>query len=307
MVLGAQQESGYGALLLYSSADGCQWTSAGVIGTSQEYQMIECPDLFMLNEKMVLLYCPQHRDNAVDDCIDSFSVYRVLQNVSENMEHINLDAEWTRLDEGFDFYAPQTFLTPDGRRILLAWMSRIEGKEESSFAAHEPRIHCLTMPRELFLCGSRLCQRPIRELQNLTGISVLPQRSENGQCCYPKTRAFRLTPESKGLCDEVRVVLHEGEWSFHYDACTNRAQVCRRRWTDAGQDVRSISLLELKTLELWCDQSSAELFLNNGEYVFSARISPDAQRPSVVLSGVSADAVHVTQLPENLYQLFPDE
>ena len=76
----------------------------------------------MLNEKTVLLYCPQHRDNVVDDCIDSFSVYRVLQNVSENMEHINLDAEWTRLDEGFDFYAPQTFLTPDGRRILLAWM-----------------------------------------------------------------------------------------------------------------------------------------------------------------------------------------
>ena len=57
----------------------------------------------------------------------------------------------------------------------------------------------------------------------------------------------------------------------------------------------------------WCDQSSAELFLNNGEYVFSARISPAAQRPSVVLSGVSADAVHVTQLPKNLYQLFPDE
>lgn len=83
--------------------------------------------------------------------------------------------------------------------------------------------------------------------------------------------------------------------------------MCRRRRTDAGQDVRSISLLELKTLELWCDQSSAELFLNNGAYVFSARISPDAQRPSVVLSGVSADAVHVTQLPENLYQLFPDE
>ena len=212
--------------------------------------MIECPDLFMLNEKMVLLYCPQHRDNVVDDCIDSFSVYRVLQNVSENMEHINLDAEWTRLDEGFDFYVPQTFLTPDGRRILLAWMSRIEGKEESSFAAHEPRIHCLTMPRELFLCGSRLCQRPIRELRNLPGISVLPQRSENGQCCYPKTRAFRLTLESKGLCDEVRVVLHEGEWSFHYDACANRAQVCRRRWTDA---------------------------------------------------------VHVTELPEHLYQLFPDE
>ena len=30
------------------------------------------------------------------------------------------------LDDGIDFYAPQTLLTPDGRRIMIAWMQNWE-------------------------------------------------------------------------------------------------------------------------------------------------------------------------------------
>lgn len=52
------------------------------------------------------------------------------------------------MDEGYDFYAPQTFVDAQGRRIMLAWMSRFSDAQEVEFAK-DGHIHCLTMPREL--------------------------------------------------------------------------------------------------------------------------------------------------------------
>lgn len=310
MVLGAQQDSGLGAIPLYTSTDGWHWTYSHTVGTSQEYQMIECPDLFSLDEAEILLYCPQYRDNTTDVSLSSFSAYKVLESAPDpDASPTNLDSGWYLLDEGFDFYAPQTFLTPDGRRVLLGWMSRMEGDEEASFAAREPRIHCLTMPRELFLLENRLCQRPVREMQQLSGPCVEPEWQDERSCLYrPTTRAFRFTLNSPTLCDDVTLTLHDGEWRFHYDASAQQAQVRRRRWTEIGDDLRSITLSSLTGLELWCDQSSVELFVNGGEHVFSARISPSSPHPSLLVTGISRNvSVQLMQLPESLYQYLPKQ
>lgn len=81
MVLGVQQNNGFGAILLYASPDGLQWAPHCIVGISQEYQMIECPDLFPLDGKKVLLYSPQYRDNATNSSLNSFSVYKVFGNM----------------------------------------------------------------------------------------------------------------------------------------------------------------------------------------------------------------------------------
>ena len=310
MVLGAQQRNGFGAVLLYTSMDGFQWAPYGTVGLSQEYQMIECPDLFVLGEKKVLLYCPQHRDNATDSALNSFSAYKVLDDQPDAMpQQTDLDIDWQRLDEGFDFYAPQTFLTPDGRRVLLGWMSRMEGEEETAFAEKEPRVHCLTMPRELLLQGNRLCQRPVKELRQLSGTLVPANKTQVNESFYHlTTRAFRFTLENLDFCEHLCLTLHDGEWRFEYDVSSHQAQVCRRRWIDSGEDLRSIFLPELTGLELWCDQSSVELFLNNGEFVFSARICHTAAHPSLRAVGISGEiSAQLMLLPENLYQYLPKE
>lgn len=309
MVLGAQQDSGFGAVPLFTSLDGLQWTYSHTVGTSQKYQMIECPDLFLIDGAEVLLYCPQYRDNVLDAALSSFSVYKVLKPVPETeWSPIDLNDGWRLLDDGFDFYAPQTFLTPDGRRILLGWMSRMEGDEEVCFAAREPRIHCLTMPRELFLRDNQLCQRPVRELQQLSGIPVEPEHQADGYLYCPTTRAFRFTLNNQLPCGDLSLKLNDGEWGFHYDASAQQIEVRRRRWADAGEDVRSISLDQLTGLDLWCDQSSVELFVNDGEYVFSARTDPSALYPSLLVTGMPRKtSAQLTLLPDNLYQYLPKE
>ena len=109
MVLGAQRQNDLGAVVLCTSPDGLHWSPGGAIGLSEEYQMMECHDLFELDGAPVLLYCPQHRDNTADATLDSFSVGRVLEQWPDAARPLDLDTGWQRLDDGFDFYAPQTF------------------------------------------------------------------------------------------------------------------------------------------------------------------------------------------------------
>ena len=118
-----------------------------MLAAAEHHEMIECPDLFRLNGQDVLLYCLQRRDNAVDQVISAHSAYRLVDfdTRTGTISKIDLEHGYETLDAGFcTFFAPQTFEAPDGRRLLLAWMSRMDDGQERVFAEGEPRIHCMT-------------------------------------------------------------------------------------------------------------------------------------------------------------------
>ena len=61
-----------------------------------------------------------------------------------------------------DFYAPQTVLAPDGRRIMIGWMQNWDSCSMRS--PEDPWFGQMSLPRELSLKNGRLYQRPVREL-----------------------------------------------------------------------------------------------------------------------------------------------
>lgn len=75
--------------------------------------MIECPDLFRLNKNDILLYNLQQRDNIKNEPLHSFSVYKIgkFNEVTGKFNDTDLDNNYTLMDKGFDFFAPQTFLS----------------------------------------------------------------------------------------------------------------------------------------------------------------------------------------------------
>ena len=141
MVIGAQMKNGRGSVALCSSKDAENWKFELVLAKSKEYEMVECPDYFQVDGQGILLYCPQHRDNESDSSLCSFSAYKefgfndIVSGKIEDSNVQNLDEGRKKMDQGFDFYAPQTFTSPDGRKILFAWMSRMEEEEEKLFGA----------------------------------------------------------------------------------------------------------------------------------------------------------------------------
>ncbi|GAA3333610.1 hypothetical protein GCM10020331_098320 [Ectobacillus funiculus] len=82
------------------------------------------------------------------------------------MIHSNFShGEFTELDYGHDFYAVQTLLDDQGRRIAIGWMDMWESPmptKEHGWAG------ALTLPRELTLADDgKLAMNPVSELAML--------------------------------------------------------------------------------------------------------------------------------------------
>jgi beta-fructofuranosidase len=77
--------------------------------------------------------------------------------------------ELHELDAGFEFYAPQTMHTSDGRRLLVGWMGVPDGEEMLQPTLASGWIHQMTCLRELEFIDGQLYQRPLRELTALRG------------------------------------------------------------------------------------------------------------------------------------------
>lgn len=155
---------GSGELLLYRSEDALTWHYRGVFASCKNRYgtMWECPDIFLLDGKAVLLHSAHemraeglefHPGNGtvchIGHCEDGYS--RFIDETVHSIEY------------GLDFYAPQTIQTEDGRRILIAWMQSWES------AACQPEglpfFGQMTIPRELRVKNGRLCQWPVREIE----------------------------------------------------------------------------------------------------------------------------------------------
>lgn len=269
MVIGAQLLNKKGAVLRYHSQNGLQFTFQDQIGQSEKYQMIECPDLFSLNGNSVLLYGLQERDNN-DNCLDSHCVYLV-----NNFSHLD---EGLPIDYGFDFYAPQTFVDPQGRTIMLGWMSRLSDEQENILKSQAPHIHCLSMPRVLTIKNKQLYQQPIEEMYQLIG------KQKSLQEDISRLFYLRLTESSHfhlNINQEMKLHYHDGLLTlYRYD------------WSQNCYESKEVRIASFNNMEIWSDTSSFEVFINDGKYVFSLRSLPRSETIKVLFVGAGSPLIH---------------
>ena len=272
-----------------------------MLAKSEQFEMIECPDLFELDGKSVLLYNPQNRDNEKDEDICSFSAYKLeeFDEESGTFQDGKLDFRYEKMDAGFDFYAPQTFEAPDGRRILFGWMSRMEAEQEKVFSENEPNIHCMTLPRELSVKGRMLCQKPIRELYDLLGEEIPMVRNHNRWKAEETGRTFYMhIQRGAGEQDEdIQVIFHQREAGIIYRAAEKKLTLFRKNWVNGMIEEKTENTGTLEELEIWSDHSSMEIFVNEGQNVFSSRIYPQNHNTEIILEGnLREEEMHICKI-----------
>lgn len=113
MVCGSSR-GGMAQAMLYQSEDMIHWEFFSVLAESRgEWgYMWECPDFYPAGDKYVLMFSPMGAGERT-------SVYLVGDfdyKTGKFTYHTSGEIDW-----GFDFYAPQSFLSEDGRRILVGW------------------------------------------------------------------------------------------------------------------------------------------------------------------------------------------
>nr|WP_239454196.1 glycoside hydrolase family 32 protein [Bacillus suaedaesalsae] len=156
MVVGTGKDE-VGKALLYQSADLIKWEYRGVLAESDGSlgYMWECPDLFKLQEKYILVLSPMK---------DGWQNRYLVGDLSYETGKYTKEAEHL-LDYGFHFYAPQTFEDESGRRILIGWMDMWETtmpSQKNGWAG------AMTLPRELTLSeNGTLRIQPVKELEML--------------------------------------------------------------------------------------------------------------------------------------------
>ncbi|KAA1036570.1 glycoside hydrolase family 32 protein [Macrococcus equipercicus] len=282
-VIGAQRLDQTGTIVVYRSPDFKDWEFVSELKTDYTDfgYMWECPDYFELDGHDVILFCPQGVEadgEQYKNIHQSGYLLGTLDKETFQMTH----GDFIELDHGFDFYAPQTTLAEDGRRLLIGWM----GLPDTAYPTDAYNwANCLTIPRELTVEDGRLRQRPLKEWQKRRGTVETAEG-------YAMKHNIKLHPY-EGNCYELLVDIIENESTeFYIELRVSKKESTllsynqrERRFTldrsESGQlagdeDTRRSVVLEhdLRHIQVFMDESSIEIFLNHGERVMTARIFP---------------------------------
>lgn len=280
MVVGAQSLQMCGKVVLFSSVDLENWTFHDAIagsnmnGLGDFGYMWECPDLFPLDGKDVLITSPQgiEADGYLYNNLYQAGYFiGKFHEQAAKFEH----GHFTELDRGFDFYAPQTTLDDAGRRILFAWMGVPVENEEDHPTIQNHWIHCMTLPRVLTLKDGKLYQNPVEELKKLRLDEVIHEQVN------VSADTVQL-PEVNGPAIELVIAGIHGNYAsfeiifsdtcrFIYDSSNQSVTFERKSFVEDKVETRSCELASLENIRLFKDTSSIELFLNDGQEVFSSR------------------------------------
>ncbi|GGB11123.1 glycoside hydrolase family 32 protein [Macrococcus hajekii] len=283
-VIGAQRDNMTGTIVVYQSPDFQHWTFTGELATDYEDfgYMWECPDYFELDGQDIVLFCPQGIEPAGDAFNNIYQSGYLMGHLDKENFNFSHD-HFIELDNGFDFYAPQTTLGPQGERILIGWM----GLPDTDYPTdNENWAHCLTLPRVLSVENHKLMQRPLPALTQLRGTVETAEG-------YAMKHNVKLHPY-EGDCYELIVdVLENESTEFYIELRVSKKESTRLIYNQAdkcftldlfdsgklGQSLKSYTrsvILEadLKKMQIFVDESSIEIFLNDGEKVMTSRIFP---------------------------------
>ncbi len=155
-----------GRIAYYTSKDGFDWTFKGILAENNgRFGTIwECPDFFELDGKHVLICSPMNMRKTRTKYNPGNGTMCLIGTFDEENTKL-IEENDQPVDGGIDFYAPTTILTPDGRRVMIAWM---QNWETIVYGAKKfPWYGEMTIPRELHVRDNHLYQTPIRELDGL--------------------------------------------------------------------------------------------------------------------------------------------
>ena len=173
-----------------------------------------------------------------------------------------------------------------GRRILVGWMGIPE--EEDYPTTENGWLHCLTLPRELKLENGKLYQVPIEEMEKIRGEKSEFSGVIKGKKEISNGTVYELKAEFSNISSDFGIKLRAGENSetvLKFDYESNKFILDREKGKQPNKSLRKVYLGEINTLSMriFVDNSSVEVFINNGEEVFSSRIFPEKNADKIIV------------------------
>lgn len=280
MVQGARTKEDVGQILIFTSKDKVNWKFKSRIESKEPFgYMWECPDYFTIGDKKILSASVQGLEGGI------WEERNVYQSGYFEVEGDILSSyklgEYKLWDYGFDYYAPQSFETEDGRRIHISWMGMPDCEAYTNLTIADGWQHCFTLPREIYVKDGKICQRPVRELDYKEAITKTAENKLQADSCKAydlKIDKIQNNQFCIALAEELLLEYTDGRFRMRF---TDNRKTC----VSAGRDCRYVETDEVTNIRVIADVSSVEVFVNDGEYVFSTRYYPDKYNINVQAEG----------------------
>jgi beta-fructofuranosidase len=278
-------------VVMFKSANISDWEFVSVFArdVSGRFGAVwECPDFFENGEKKVLIVSPQDME-ADDEFHNGNNVVCFIGDTDDAGTHFEYDKALA-LDYGFDFYAPQTIKHTDGRRILIGWMQSWDST--NNIPKNQKWAGMMTIPREFVLDGDMLYQNPVREIENYRGKKNVVDTDVSKRVSFDEIqgRFLDMTVNISGNdYDEMAINVacdDRHRTSFVYNRKKNIFS-CDRTYAGFIRDTNCYRTMKVKNpegikkLRFILDRNSVEVFVNDGEQVFSTVIYTEENARSI--------------------------
>ncbi|WP_162011961.1 sucrose-6-phosphate hydrolase [Streptococcus sp. S784/96/1] len=286
-IVGAQNHEKSGFIKLYKAVDNDvkNWTVVGNLkfgSTGSEY-MIECPNLVFVEGKPVLLYSPQGL-NKTELAYDNIypNTYRVFEHFNTEAPALTGNGKLENLDYGFEAYATQGFNSPDGRAFIVSWIGLPDVDYPTDRYDYQG---AMSLVKELSIKNGKLYQKPVAAMETLRQSSeALASKKVTGNTyeleltVHANTTAdLLLFADEAGNGLRLTVDTKDGKVILDRSACGEQYA------TDFGT-TRDCHIAPSDTsIRLFADKSIVEIFVNDGEKVFTSRVFPAENQTGLIV------------------------
>lgn len=274
MILGAQKNDLTGDTILYQSANLLNWEFKGSFmeeNLSLGY-MWECPDVLRFKEKDVFVFSPQGLEKKEKQNQNIYQTGYLTGKLTSKGTFLSDKTEFKELDKGFEFYAPQSFTDDWGRVISFGWVGVMYPEVEAAVPTRKDGwLHALSIPREVTYSNGVLKQQPVAELEQLRQPNPTVINDVAQQTIELLSLQSELLIDWEDTPEEFFLQIRE-DVAIQYNHETNRFVVSRTNWLTKEREEREVTLKKgLRNIRLFLESSLIELFVNDGEEVFTLR------------------------------------
>lgn len=265
IILGAQRENLTGCALIYEEIDE-NWIFRGELKTelTDFGYMWECPNLFTIDDKDILVFCPQGLKAQKYQYQNLYQAgYLIGQFNPDTLEFTH--GEFHEFDMGFDFYAPQV-LVHENRHILIGWVG-MSDKLQDYPTIDDGWVHSLTLPRELILKNDKLYQRPISELNELNQNTTTKINTD--KISLSANKKLEISIPLKDISNwQGKLKFNDEYILLTYDKNTSVFTIDRNQLKLGGKGIRQflVKAQDELNLSVYIDNSIIELYLQDGKY-----------------------------------------
>jgi len=283
MVCVLKQMNDCGAMVMLESSDARNWKWKGILDYSKDglSKMWECPDIFTVDGKDLLIFSPQEVKES-----QSFGFHNGNNSVyvSGKLDYENCkflretrpenDYTAALVDYGIDFYAPETTKLKDGRTIMIGWM---QAWESYITPADYLWSGMMTIPRELTFKNNRLYQLPVRELENWKTRKDSPFITNGSEkTVYSSARRhFEIDFSLKNSSGKIQFILGTSEEYVLLEINMDSKTIFFDRSKSLTPGAIPSRMESIRTdkkdfdVKILCDTCSLEVFIDNGIMAFT--------------------------------------